>query len=171
MSPNSLLLEQLQIAWGFGPIGIGSSRTGDVVSFKNYRRIGVLLIKSAGPDGDDPTLTILQGTDVAFATNKALTFTTIYKKEDLTQLSDVGQWTKVTQAAANTYTHTDAGQSVAMWWVEFKAEDLDTNNGYDCLQASVADAGTATQLATLLYFGGDPVVATAPESMPSMIID
>jgi hypothetical protein len=60
----------------------------------------VLFHKGIGTAGDDPTLTILQGTDVAFGTNKALNFTTIYTKQDLTQLSDVGQWTKVTQAAA-----------------------------------------------------------------------
>ena len=171
MTPNSSILENTQIVWGFGPIGIGSSRTGDVVSLKNYRRCLVLLVKGVGPAGDDPTLTIEQGTSVAFSTNKALTFTTIYKKEDLTQLSDVGQWTKVTQSAANTYTHLDAAESVAMWAVDFKAEDLDIANGYDCIRASVGDAGTATQLATVLYVLYDPILATAPESMPSAIID
>lgn len=171
MNPNTSILEATQIVWGFGPIGIGAARTGDVVCMKNYRRCLVLLVKGVGPAGDDPTLTIEQGTSVAFSTNKALTFTTLYKKEDLTQLSDVGQWTKVTQSAANTYSHLDAAESVAMWAVDFKAEDLDTANGYDCIRASVGDAGTATQLATVLYILYDPIVGMAPESMPSAITD
>lgn len=171
MNPNMSILEASQIVWGFGPIDIGSNRTGDVVSLKNYRRCLVLLVKGLGPAGDDPTLTIEQGTDVAFGTNKPLTFTTVYVKEDLTQLSDVGQWTKVTQAAAGTYTHGDAAESVAMWAVDFKAEDLDIANGYDCIRASVADAGTATQLAVVLYVLYDPIVSTAPQSMASAIVD
>lgn len=171
MNPNLSLLEQTQIVWGFGPIGIGSARTGDVVCLKNYRRCLVLFVKNVGANGDDPTLTIEQGTSVAFSTNKALTFTKVYKKEDLTQLSDVGQWTKVTQSAAGTYTHTDAGESAAMWAVDFKAEDLDIANGYDCIRASVGDAGTATQLATLIYILYDPIFSMQPESMPSAIVD
>lgn len=171
MNPNQRILEQIQIVPAFPPINLGSARTGDVVSLKNYRRCLVVFHKNVGPANDDPTLTILQGTDVAFGTNKALNFTTIYTKEDLTKLTDVGQWTKVTQAAANTYTTLTSAESELMWAVEFKAEDLDIANDYDCIRASVGDVGTTTSIGTIWYILGDPVLSTAPESMPSAIID
>ncbi len=171
MHPNARLLEQLQIVAAFPPINLGSARTGDVVSLKNYRRCLVVFHKGIGPSSDDPTITILQGTDVAFGINKALNFTEIFIKQDLTQLSDVGQWTKVTQAAGNTYTKSDAGESEILWAIEFKAEDLDIANGYDCIRASVGDVGTTTSLGTIWYILGDPFVSTAPESMASAIVD
>lgn len=171
MHPNLSILEQLQIVGGFVPLALGTARTADVVSLKNYRRCVVVFVKGIGPNGDDPTITILQGTDVAFGTSKALTFTTIYKKEDLTNISDVGQWTKVTQAAANTYTHTDAAEQQLIWAIEFKAEDLDVANGYDCIRASINDVGTTTSLGCILYLMGDPVQLDAPENMKSAIID
>lgn len=171
MSPNLRLLEQVQIVPGFPPANLGSARTGDVVSLKNYRRCAIVFHAGIGTAGDDPTITVLQGTDVAFGTNKALTFTELYVKMDATQLSDVGQWTKVTQAAANTYVDATSAEQEKLWVIEFKAEDLDIANGYDCIRASFADAGTTNQIGAMLYILSDPVNSTAPESMASAIVN
>lgn len=171
MMPNASILERGQIVAGFAPNLLTTARTGDVVSLKNYRRCLVLFFKGIGTNGQDPTITILQGTDVAFGTNKALNFTTLYKKEDPTSLADVGQWTKVTQSAANTYTHTDAGEQEAIWAIDFMAEDLDIANDYDCIRAQISDVGTNTQYGCVLYILYDPIQLSAPESMPSAIID
>lgn len=173
MDPNARLLEQLQIVPAFTPGSMGSgAHTGDTVCLKNYRRCIVLFHKGIGPSADDPTITMHQATDVAAGTNKALTFTTIYVKSDLTHLSDVGQWTKVTQAAASTYTDSTAGESEILWAIEFKAEDLDIANDYNCLYATVADTGTSTlSIGCIYYILGDPLLSTAPQDMPSAIID
>lgn len=171
MDPNKSILEQLQIVSGFAPVNLGTARTGDVVCLKNYRRCLVLFHKGIGPSSDDPTITIEQGTDVAFGTNKALNFTTIHVKSDLTTLADVGQWTKVTQAAGNTYTDSTAGESQIMWAIEFKAEDLDIANGYDCIRAKINDVGTTTTLGDIIYLLGDPVYSGKPADMPSAIVD
>lgn len=171
MDPNKRILEQIMPVSAFPPANLGTARTGDVVSFKNYRRIAVLFHKGIGPAGDDPVLTIEQGTDVAFGTNKALTFTTIYTKGDLTHISDIGQWTKVTQAAANTYTDLTSAEQEIQWAVEFKAEDLDINNGYDCIRAKLNDVGTTTSIGHITYLCADPIFSTAPESLASAIID
>lgn len=171
MNPNQKILEQIMFQPAFPPINTGTARVGDVVSFKNYRRIGVLFSKGIGTAGDDPVLTMAQGTDVAFGTNKALTFTTIYTKQDLTHLTDIGQWTKVTQAAAATYTDLTSAEQEIMWFVEFKAEDLDINNGYDCLRASLNDTGSTNTIGHIVYVMADPVFRTSPENMASAIID
>lgn len=168
---NSLLLERFQIAEGILPIALTTARTGRVVSMRNYRRMGVLFYKGVGTASDDPTITILQGTDIAFGTNKALTFTSIWVKQDLTKLSDVAQWTKVTQSAANTYTDATSAEQAAMWWVEFQQSDLDIANGYDCIRASLSDVGTNSQIGCVLYFGGDPIYPAAPENMRGMVAD
>ncbi|MGE0722804.1 MAG: hypothetical protein AB7O45_00440 [Alphaproteobacteria bacterium] len=171
MNPNVSLLEQVQIVSGFSPIALTSARTGDVVSLKHYRRCLVLFHKAAGGAGEDPTITILQGTDVAFGTNKALDFTKIYVKQDPTSLGDVAQWTKVTQAATNTYTDATVGEQHALWAIDFKAEDLDIANGYDCIRASIGDVGSVAQLGAVEYILYDPILCTSPESMAGAIAD
>ena len=171
MNPNVSILEQCQIVSGFAPINIGTARTGDVVCMKNYRRCLVLFHKGIGAQGDDPTITVLQGTDIAFGTTKALNFTTVYVKQDPTSLGDVAQWTKVTQSAGNTYTDDTSGEQAAMWAIDFKAEDLDIANGYDCIRASIGDAGTTTQIAALEYVLYDPIQMMAPENMLGAITD
>lgn len=171
MNPNQRILEQCMPVSAFPPANMGTARTGDVVSFKNYRRIAIIFYKGIGPAGDDPVMTVLQGTDVAFGTSKALNFTTLWVKQDLTHLTDVGQWTKVTQAAANTYTDLTSAEQEVQWAVEFKAEDLDINNGYDCLRVSFNDVGTTTTIGHAEYLCADPIFSEAPENMPSAIID
>lgn len=171
MHSNSLLLERFQIAEGILPIALTTARTGRVVSMRNYRRMGVLLYKGIGTAGDDPTITILQGTDIAFGTNKALTFTTLWVKQDLTKLSDVAQWTKITQTAANTYTEATSAESAALWWIEFQQSDLDIANGYDCIRASIGDVGTNSQIGCVLYIGGDPIYPATPADMRGMVAD
>jgi hypothetical protein len=172
MYPNARLLEQVQIVSGFPPAALTTARTGDVVCLKNYRRCLVLFHAAIGLAGEDPTITLLQGTDVAFGTNKPLNFTELYVKMDATHLTDVGQWTKVTQAAANTYTDATSGEQEKIWAIEFKAEDLDIDNGYDCIRAALGDTGsTASQVGVIFYILGDPWFTVAPENMPSAIID
>jgi hypothetical protein len=95
----------------------------------------VVIFRGAGTDGDDPTFTFLQGTDVAFGTNKALDFTTYYAKEGT--LTAVGTWTKVTKAAGNTLAPGDpSAQSQAVYVVEFDAADFEVDVGYDSLRAT-----------------------------------
>lgn len=171
---NSLILERIQIAEGILPLNLTTARTGRVVSMRNYRRMGILFYKGIGTAGQDPTLTILQGTDIAFGTNQALNFAKIWVKQDLTKLSDVAQWTLVERTGGsitNTYTDATSAEQAAMWWVEFQQSDLDIANGYDCIRASIGDVGTNEQLGSILYFGADPIYPAAPENMLGMVAD
>ena len=171
--PNLRLLENSMIVTGFPPAALSTARTADVVSLKNYRRCAVCFHASIGSPGNDPVLTIEQGTDVAFGTNKALNFTEIYVKQDLTHLSDVGEWTKITQAAADSYTDTTSAEQEKIWVVHFKAEDLDIANNYDCIRARLNDVGTSTdgQIGVIWYVLSDPYQVGAPEDMASAIVD
>jgi hypothetical protein len=168
---NTLALERLQIAAGIPPIALTTARTGYAVSMKNYRRCLVLFFKGIGTAADDPTITLAQGTDIAFGTTKALTFAKVWVKQDLTKLSDVAQWTEVTQSAGATYTDATSAEQMALWAIEITTADLDVDNGYDCIRASISDVGTNSQIGCVLYIMLDPLYPAAPANMRGVIAD
>lgn len=162
------LIEQLQICSGFVPVDLQTAaNTGDYVSLKNYKHLTVVFFKAAGTAGDDPTLALTQATDVAGTGVKALTFTELFVKQGT--LTAIGEFTKVTQSAAGSYTEATSAESQAIWVVEIDAEDLDIANGFTCVKAAVADVGTNAQLGCLLYFLSEPKYNQ--EILPSAIID
>ena len=164
-------LEYMQIVPGFPPESLTTAWVATPVSLKNYRRCVVVFSKGIGTAGDDPTITIEQGTDMAFGTSKALPFTEVFVKQDLTTLNHVGQRTKVTQAAADTYTDTTSAEQQAQWEIAFKAEDLDVANGYTCIRAKLGDVGTNAQLGYIYYILLEPYFAGPPEELPSALTD
>lgn len=151
---NLHFLDKVDIVSGIVPIDIGSARSSDTVTLKNYGRCAVVFHKAAGSASEDPTITLLQATSIAPSSAKALNFTTLYYKQGT--LSSVGTWTKVTQTAANTYTNATASENEAVWVIDIKAEDLDVDNGFDCVQVTIADAGSVNQLAALTFILHEP---------------
>lgn len=151
---NQHILEKIDIVSGIVPLSIGTARVGDIVSMKNWGRCAVVFFGAAGTAGDDPTLTIEQCSNVAGSNAKAVNFTRVDTKQGT--LDAVGTWTEVAQSAGNTYTNLTSAENQKIWVVDIKAEDLDVDNGYDCIRASVGDAGTANQLAALLYILHEP---------------
>jgi hypothetical protein len=166
---NALFAERAQVVSGFVPVNMASGApTSDWVSLKNYEMCTIVFFAAAGTNGDDPTLTVLQGTAVGGTTTKALTFTRIDVKQG-SALNAIGQFTKTTQAAANTYTDTDAAEEQKIWVVSFRASELDTDNGYDCIRGAIGDVGTNSQLGCVLYILEFPRYSTDP--LPSAIAD
>lgn len=169
MNQDVAILERLQLACGFVPVDLATAaNNGDWVSLKNYRRCLVVLFKAAGAAAEDPTITLQQATDVAGTGAKNLNFTTLYRKQGA-DVTAIAQWTKTTQAAANTYTNATLGDEQVLLAIEFSAEDLDFKNNFDCLRATVADVGVTAQLGALLYIMGEPRDHAAPASMASAI--
>lgn len=148
------LLDKVDIVSGLVPIDLGSARSSDVVTLKNYGRCAIVFFKEAGSASEDPTLTVLQAVSVAPSSTKALNFTDIYTKQGT--LTSVGTWTKTTQAAGNTYTNTTASENEAIWVIDIQADSLDADNGYDCIQVTIADAGSTNQMGALLFVLHEP---------------
>jgi len=144
-----------------------AANTGDYVSLRDWERVLITFFSAVGTAADDPTLTIQQAQDNAGTGVKALTFDTIYRKQAATSLAAVGTWTKTTQTAANTYTNATAAEQDLIWVVEFQASDLDVDNGFDHVRATVADIGGNAQLGYLLYILANPKHAHAPENVLS----
>jgi hypothetical protein len=158
---NKHILEFLNPSIGFGPVNMATgANSGDYIDLKEYEGCLVLFVKGVGTAGEDPTITLLQATDVAAGTTKALNFTRVDKKQ-ATALTSVGTFTTVTQAAANTYTNDTLGELQAIIAIDVKAENLDVDGGYTCLHASVADVGTTSQLGIVVMIPYGPKYAKA----------
>jgi hypothetical protein len=166
---NNLLVEAAQIVAAIIPVDSQSgANNGDWVSMKNFDRCTVVILKAAGVAGDDPVITMKQATDVAGTSAKALNFTRVDSKVGVQ--TGIGAFTTNTQAAGNTYTDLVSAESQGLFVLEFKSEDLDVNNGFDCLQLSIPDTGAAgAQLISALYILRGPRYAGA--GLPSAIVD
>lgn len=158
----------IDLVEGWVPVDLSAgANTGDWVSLRDWERVLVVFFSAVGTAGQDPTLTIQQAQDNAGTGAKALTFDTIYRKQAATSLAAVGTWTKTTQTAANTYTEGTSAEQDLIWVVEIQASDLDVDNGFDFVRATVADVGAAAQLGYLLYILAGPKHAHAPENVLS----
>lgn len=164
-----LLGEEVQIAAGFLPVNMATAaNNGDWVSLKNYRHLAIVFYGDGGGAAEPATITVQQATDVSGTSAKALNFTTVFRKQNA-DVQTVGQFTKVTQSAANTYALGSGanGDLESIVVIEFNAEDLDSDGGFDCVRATVADVGSTAQLGALLYILTGPRI-TPP---PSAIVD
>lgn len=155
------LAQEVNICAGFVPVDLATAgASGDWVSLKNYRHVSIVLFRAAGAAGEPAVITVQQASDVTGSGAKALNFTRIHHKSAADILT-VGQYTLVTQAAANTYSAVAAaGNTQAIVQIDFNAEDLDADGGFDCLRATIADVGTTAQLAAMLY------ILTGPRYTP-----
>jgi hypothetical protein len=151
LTPNALFVEQAQIVPAFVPVNLATAANpGDWVSMKNYARCTIIFLAGTGTASDDAVITLEQATAVAGTGNKALTFTRIDVKQGA-DLAAIGEFTTVTQTAATSYTSLTSAETQNLWVIDVKAEDLDTDNGYDCIQASIGDVGTNAKIGTVLY--------------------
>lgn len=158
-----LLAEETQLVSGFVPVDLQTAQTGDYVSLKHYRHCSIIFFAAAGTAGDDPVITVTQAQDVAGTGVKALNFTRVDVKAGT--LTAVGTFTKVTQVAANTYTDATHAEVQKIYVIDFNAEDLDVEGGFDCLKAAIGDTGIAAQLGSLLYLLSEPRYTPAPSAI------
>lgn len=155
--PNSKLTERMQIASGFVPVNLATAaNTGDWFNMANYGRGAFILFKGAGSSSEDPVVVFSQATSAAGAGSKDLTINTTgaIDKKTGADLTAIAQWTAVTGGSASITTE---GGEQAIWVFDIQARDLDINNGFTFVQASIADVGSTSQIGGMLFFGMDPV--------------
>lgn len=148
------LVENAQIATGFVPLDLQIQRDGDWVAMKDFNHLTVIFFKGIGTAGDNAIVTLQQATDNAGSGAKALTFTEIWRKQAV-DTQTIGQFTKTTQAAANTFTNTNAVEQ-ALWVLEIDADMLDVDNGFKYVRLTLNDTGVNAQLGCVLYLLTEP---------------
>lgn len=167
---NLEFLENHNIIPAIIPVDLQTgANSGDRVSMKNYERCVFVLLTAIGTAGDDPVISAQQHTAASGGSSKALEFTRIRHKVGATAVGAVGDFTIVDQAAASSYdTDPIAGaENEALFCIEVKAADLDTDNGYTFLSFNVADVGSNAMLGAGLYIMCDPAYAgeTPPQAV------
>lgn len=169
------ITEQIQIVPGqaAGPADLnGAAVTGDYVSLANYETCCVLVYAGDGSAGGDLDVKLYQATDVDGTGAKvlnALETGRVYTKQHASSFATVGQWTAETQATADEqYTDATSGEQVNLWALEVNVNDLDRDNGFDCIRADIADP-SAGKIAALLYLLGGAKYAQKPDLMVSAI--
>ncbi len=178
MSVNLHFVEKNQVVPAFVPVAMNAGAPSvDWVSMKDYGRCAIVFFKAIGTNGEDPTITLLQAPLVSGSGSKALNITRVDKKQAASNLLAVGTFTTSTSTtpathdtfATNTWTNSDLAEQPAVVIIDVKAEDLDIDNGFDCLSFTIADVGTNAQLGCALFILHEPKYAAAP--LPSAIVD
>lgn len=166
----SQLVHNSQIVLGFAAVDLQTAANeGDFVCLNKFNHVAVIFHSAIGTAGDDPTLVLQQATTVAGGGVKDLDFTRIYTKQAATDLTAVANFTLQTQTAATNFTDTDAAEQMLIWVVEFDAAELDVDNGFDCIRATVADVGSNAQLGALFYILTEPSYAASEANISSAI--
>lgn len=157
----------------FAPLDLQTARDGDYVSLKNAGGVDIVVTKGAGTAADDPVISFQQAVDVAGTSAKDLaTITQHWQKQAATDLTGTGVWTRVTQAAGASVTlNATSAEEVGIYVFTIEADQLDVDNGFDCLRVRIADVGGNAQLGTALYILRDLRYPSAPQNLPNAIID
>jgi hypothetical protein len=151
MQLDKPIIHQINIEPVILPVNLlTGANNGAWLSLKNYDRVLFVLIKTAGTAGEDVTLTFRQATAIAGTSAKDLAVVNrVWRKQHATDLP--GNWTVTTQTAAATFLNTDSAEQICLYAIEVSAEELDRQNGFDCVTVNIADPGTGTaQTATVL---------------------
>lgn len=158
MQLNALLSEQVKFVTGFDP-AVPSTSTPDYVSLKNFERICIIILAKNATTVTGSAITLKQATSVAAGSEKALAFTKMLSNVDTGAADVLAEQT----VSNNTFTMQAVNNKNAMYVIEVKAEDLDVNNGFDCIRAGIGDA--TAQTVTVLYalFG-----AKFPTTVPAI---
>lgn len=129
---------------------VPSSSTPDYVSMKGYSHLTALVLVKNATTVTGSAITLKQATAVAGTAEKALAFTKMQANEDL-GASDV-----LTEVAveSNTFTTDDTNSKNLLYRIDIDADDLDADNGFDCVRVGTGDATAAT--VTVLYLLSGP---------------
>ena len=154
MHGSTVLPETMNIVSGVAAVvkDLAASATATVwVSLKQYERGTILIAKAAGTAGDDPTITLLQAQAIAGTGSKALAIPSgVYTKRHASTLPTT--WTLEAASTSNTFTSATLAEELALIAIPVRGENLDVDNGFDCVGISIADTGSAgTQNAVVLF--------------------
>lgn len=150
-----VLGEEANLTIGIVPIDLAAgANAGKFVSMKGYGYLHIIIVKEAGATAEGPIWKLEQATAVAGTSAKALGIKHGIYSKNLADVSTVAAFTKLAPSGTDLDTHdmSAAGDTQAIIAISVKAEDLDHENGFDCVGLKCADTGATTgQLGTVLY--------------------
>ena len=132
------------------------ANTGDWINVKSAWGALLLLAGGVGNSADPLVVTFQQAKDNAGGSAKALNISTTanfhaWKKEAATNLTAIAAWSDASAGVStDTYT-TGAGNLDKLGAIFIDMSELDVNNGFNHIQATVAQAATASQPGACLW--------------------
>lgn len=160
-SMNAALPEQFKFVMGCAPATLASTAgDGDYVSMKNYRRLTIVIPILNGSTVTGGAVTLIQATEVAGSTTKALAMTRMWANTDCAASDTLVK----TAVSSDTFTSGTTNAKQLMYIIEVLSEDLDTANGYDCVRVDVASMANAVGAVLYIldgsrYAGATPATA------------
>jgi hypothetical protein len=164
--------DSFDISIGFAPVDMQTTaNTGKRIRLRHCDALTVVFFKGAGTAGDDPVITLQEHTAYTGGTSANLAVIDRYHVKSETTLDGDETWTTVTQTAAATITDPGgAGTSAEeQQIVVFSVSGDSLTDGYEWVNASVADVGGNAQLGCLLYLPHDLATKRAPSKMPEWL--
>ncbi len=156
MQLNAMLSEQVKFVEGLLGV-VPSTSVPDYVSLKNFERCAVIILQKNATTVTGSAITLKQATAVAGTSEKALSISKAYRNID----TGAGDGLSEFAVTSDTFTTQAVNSKNAMYVIEVKAEDLDVNNGFDCIRAGTGDATAATITVLYALFGAKFPTTTA----------
>ena len=161
MNANMRITEFSQIQTVIQPVNLATgANAGDWINAANYMRTALVVVAAVGTAGSDLTVNLMQAKDNTGTDAKALDFTRIDIKQGVS-LAAVGEFTRVDQAASNSYVNTDNGESELVYVLDVQAADLDIDNDFTHLTVDIpavgaAKIGSVVAMSLVPKFGEEP---------------
>jgi len=161
-SLNAALPEQMKFVMGCSPAALATTAgDGDFVSMKNYNRLTIVILVNNATTVTGGAVTLIQATEVAGSTTKALAMTRMWANTD----TGAGDTLTKTAVTSDTFTTTTTDNKDAMYVIEVRSEDLDVANGYDCVRVDVASMANAVGSVLYILDGARYGGATPPAAI------
>lgn len=166
---NGRLIDDTKVVLAGGPVLLNTAGiAADYFSMKNYKRCMVIiaLTPASGTDVSAVTLKQAKTVDNSPATEKALSFTKVFKN-GAPDTSDRLVETAVTNDTFNT----SAVAAKELYVIEVMDTDLDVANDFDCFRVNMTDPGSVSTPAVVTYIGYEARNPADVSRAPSAIID
>ncbi len=131
------LLDKGKIVTGVAPVALTAD--GDFVSLKGYQKCTIVISIDNATSVTGTAVTVDQAQDVSATGVKALGFSYQWANADAAA-SDTLVKTAVT---SDTFTTSTTNNKNLLHVIEIDADDLDTNNNFDCIRVGCASAANS----------------------------
>lgn len=146
MGPEFPLIDTHKFVMGCAPAALTSTAgDGDYVSLKNFSHLTIVISVLNGNTVTGGAITLIQATEVAGSTTKALGFSKAWRNIDCAAGDTLSEFT----VSSDTFTTDTTNGKQLMYVIEIEATDLDINNDYDCVR--VDSASMANAVGSVLY--------------------
>lgn len=164
MASGLRLVDKIKPVIGLDP-AVPSSSTPDYVSLKFYKHLTAIVLVKNATTVTGSAITLKQATAVAGTSEKALAFTKMWANTD----TGAGDTLTETAVTSSTFTTDATNSKNLMYVIEVDTQDLDIDNGFDCVRVGTGNATAAT--VTVLYILSQPRYSGSVGDLPSAIVD